>query len=99
MPAAISRDLRIHYQVEGNGPPLVLFHGLTGSGERWRDTGYVGGLSDHFQLVLIDAPGHGLSDKPHDPAAYGRRQQAANVVAVLDDLGIDAAHFWGHSMG
>jgi pimeloyl-ACP methyl ester carboxylesterase len=99
MPAAISRGLSIHYQVEGSGPPLVLYHGLTGSGERWRDTGYVAGLSDRFQLVLIDAPGHGQSDKPHDPAAYGRRRQAADVVAVLDDLGIDAAHFWGHSMG
>jgi pimeloyl-ACP methyl ester carboxylesterase len=99
MPDAMSRDVRIHYDVEGNGPPLVLFHGLTGSGERWRDTGYVAGLSDGFRLVLIDAPGHGRSDKPHDPAAYGRLSQAANVLAVLDELSIDAAHFWGHSMG
>jgi len=99
LPNATSDGLRIHCEVEGNGPPLVLFHGLTGSGERWRDTGYVDGLNDSFRLVLIDAPGHGRSDKPHDSGAYGRRRQAANVVAVLDDLGIDAASFWGHSMG
>jgi pimeloyl-ACP methyl ester carboxylesterase len=99
LPDATSHDLRIHYEVEGNGSLLVLLHGLTGSGERWRDTGYVDGLNDWFQLVLLDATGHGRSDKPHDPTAYGRLRQAANVIAVLDDLGIDAAHVWGHSMG
>jgi pimeloyl-ACP methyl ester carboxylesterase len=77
----------------------VLYHGLTGSGERWRDTGYVAGLEDSYRLVLIDARGHGESDKPHDPAAYGRLNQASDVVAVLDDLGIGTARFWGHSLG
>jgi pimeloyl-ACP methyl ester carboxylesterase len=77
----------------------VLYHGLTGSGERWRDTGYVASLSDAYRLILIDARGHGGSDKPHDRAAYGRRRQATDVVAVLDDLDIATARFWGHSMG
>ena len=99
MPEAMIHGLRISYDVEGHGPPLVLYHGLTGSGERWRDTGYVAGLRDRYQLVLIDAPGHGRSDKPRETAAYGRMRQAAAVIAVLDDLGVDAAHFWGHSMG
>lgn len=75
------------------------YHGLTGSGERWRDTRYASGLGSNFHLHLIDARGHGKSDKPHQQEAYGRRRQAAEVVPVLDDLGIDAAHFWGHSMG
>jgi pimeloyl-ACP methyl ester carboxylesterase len=99
MPHATNDGLRIHYEVTGRGEPLVLYHGLTGSGDRWRDTGYVAGLSDTYRLILIDARGHGESDKPRDRRAYGRRRQAADVVAVLDELEIGAARFWGHSMG
>jgi pimeloyl-ACP methyl ester carboxylesterase len=98
MPYVANDDLRIHYEVTGSGEPLVLYHGLTGSCERWRDTGYVTSLSDENCLILIDARGHGGSDKPHDPAANGRLQQAADVVAVLNDLDIATARFWGHSM-
>lgn len=99
MPFITNNGVRVHYQVEGSGEPLVLYHGLTGSGERWRDTGYTAGLRDDYRLILIDARGHGLSDKPHDPAVFDRRLQAADVVAVLDDLAIPQAHFWGHSLG
>ncbi len=98
MPYATHDGTRIHYEIEGAGEPLVLYHGLTGSGERWRDTGYTA-LGDSYRLIMIDARGHGRSDKPHEPAAFGRRKQAADVVAVLDDLGIATTRFWGHSMG
>jgi pimeloyl-ACP methyl ester carboxylesterase len=99
MPYATNDGLRIHYEVTGSGEPLTLYHGLTGSGERWRDTGYVAGLADDYRLILIDARGHGESDKPQDQVAYGRRHQAADVVAVLNDLKIESTRFWGHSMG
>ena len=99
MPFATNDGLRIHYDITGEGEPLVLYHGLTGSGERWRDTGYVAGLEDAYRLILIDARGHGESDKPHNASAYSRLKQAADVTAVLNDLGIGAASFWGHSMG
>jgi pimeloyl-ACP methyl ester carboxylesterase len=99
MPYTINDGLRIHYEVVGSGEPLVLYHGLTGSGERWRDTGYVAGLADAYRLILIDARGHGESDKPHDQEAYGRHRQAADVGAVLNDLEMESARFWGHSMG
>ena len=59
MPYLANDDLRIHYEVTGSGEPLVLYHGLTGSGERWRDTGYVANLSDAYCLILIDACGRG----------------------------------------
>ena len=93
MSYATNDGLRIHYEVAGSGDPLVLYHGLTGSGERWRDTGYVASLSDAHHLILIDARGHGGSDKPRDQAAYGRRRQATDVVAVLNDLEIATARF------
>jgi pimeloyl-ACP methyl ester carboxylesterase len=99
MPYATNDGLRIHYEVTGSGDPLALYHGLTGSGERWRDTGYIASLADDYRLILIDARGHGKSDKPHEEEAYGRRRQAADVVAVLNDLEIGMTPFWGHSMG
>jgi pimeloyl-ACP methyl ester carboxylesterase len=99
MPFATNDGTRIHYQVLGRGEPLLLYHGLTGSGERWRDTGYVTGLENAYQLILLDARGHGKSAKPHARAAYGRLRQASDVIAVLDELGIGATSFWGHSMG
>jgi pimeloyl-ACP methyl ester carboxylesterase len=99
MPYTINDGLRIHYEVTGSGEPLLLYHGLTGSGERWRDTGYVAGLADAYRLILIDARGHGKSAKPHNQAAYGRGRQAGDVVAVLNDLEMDSARLSGHSMG
>lgn len=99
MPYTNNDGLRIHYEVAGSGEPLMLYHGLTGSGERWRDTGYGAGLADAYRLILIDARGHGRSDKPHDEGAYGRLRQAADVVAVLNGLEIAATRFWDHSMG
>ena len=75
MPFATNQGTQIYYEVTGAGPPLLLFHGLTGSGVRWRDTGYVAGLQDHYQIILIDARGHGQSDKP--PSSTGLRPRGA----------------------
>ena len=51
------------------------------------------------RLVLIDARGHGASDKPHDPAAYDMALRVSDVTSVLDDLQIERANFFGYSMG
>jgi pimeloyl-ACP methyl ester carboxylesterase len=51
-------------------------------------------------LVLIDVREHGGSDKPHEPeAAAGLVQRLADLVTVLDNLGIDRAHYFGYSLG
>ena len=99
MPYANNEGVRIHYEVEGKGPPLVLMHGLTDSLEVFRLFGYVDALKSEYRLILIDARGHGASDKPHEPGAYRRATLVADVLAVLGDLGIDKAHYYGFSMG
>jgi pimeloyl-ACP methyl ester carboxylesterase len=98
MPFANNQGVRIHYEVEGKGPPLVLLHGLGGSLEMWRETGHVEALKDDYRLILIDARGHGVSDKPHDPESYGMELMVTDVVAVLDDINVNKAHFLGYSM-
>jgi len=99
MPYANHGGIRIHYQVEGDGPPLVLQHGFTQKLKVWYLFGYVDALKPSYQLILIDARGHGASDKPHDPAAYSLPLRVGDVLAVLDALDIDKAHYWGYSMG
>jgi pimeloyl-ACP methyl ester carboxylesterase len=99
MPYADNQGVRIHYRVEGDGRPLVLQHGYTQSLEHWYQCGYVDALKAHYRLVLIDARGHGGSDKPHERAAYAWPINVIDVLAVLDALGIRQALYWGYSMG
>jgi pimeloyl-ACP methyl ester carboxylesterase len=86
MPYATNQNVRIHDQGEGEGPPLVLQHGFSNSLESWYDAGYVHALRPDYRLILIDARGHGASDKPHDPDAYALQRRAGDIVAVLDHL-------------
>ena len=99
MPYANNHSVRIHYQVEGEGPPLVLQHGFTSSLQNWYAYGYVAALRQNYQLILIDARGHGQSDKLYDPQAYALQHRVEDVLAVLDALQVDNAHYLGYSMG
>jgi len=99
MPFAISDNRRIHYQVEGDGPPLLLHHGFTSSLEAWRFFGFTSVLRQYYQVIMFDALGHGQSDKPHETAAYTQVQRCRDAVAVLDALQIERAHFFGYSLG
>jgi pimeloyl-ACP methyl ester carboxylesterase len=97
MPYVDSQGVRIHYEVEGVGPPLVLQHGFSDSLQTWYELGYVDGLKADCRLILVDARGHGASDKPQQPEAHKPESNAADVVSVLTDLGISRADFFGYS--
>jgi pimeloyl-ACP methyl ester carboxylesterase len=99
MPHISNQGIRIYYEIEGSGPPLVLQHGLTDSLRGWYEYGFVDFLKHHYRLIMIDARGHGRSDKPHDPEAYDLRLCAADIVAVLDDLQIERSGYYGYSLG
>ncbi|NKC10941.1 MAG: alpha/beta fold hydrolase [Gammaproteobacteria bacterium] len=89
----------IHYEVLGDGPPLFLHHGMTQSLERWHLDGYVDALKDRFQLILLDARGHGQSEKFYEPSAYGLDNYVADVLAILDELKLQQVRYWGFSLG
>lgn len=99
MPFAVNQGIRIYYETEGSGPPLLLHHGLSDSIEGLRESGLVAALNPERRLILIDARGHGKSDKPHDPEAYALDRRAMDVVAVLDALDIEKTAYYGYSMG
>ncbi len=91
--------VRIHYEVAGVGESIVLQHGFSDSLETWREYGYVDALRSDYQVILVDARGHGGSDKPHDSEDYSLSAITSDVVAVLDELDVGRAHFFGVSMG
>ncbi len=91
--------VRIYYEVVGEGPPLVLVHGGSGSTQDWDLFGYTDALKDNYQLIMVDLRGHGQSDKPHDAAAYDPETQVDDIIAVLDELDIDKTHYFGWSLG
>ena len=86
----------VHYVVEGKGKhAIVLIHCWAGNLGFWREQ--VPALADKGRLILIDLPGHGLSDKPH--TAYTMDFFAGAVLAVMRDAHVDKATLVGHSMG
>lgn len=99
MPFTDNKGVKIHYELEGQGSPLVFMHGFTGSLEDWRMYGYTPELGKAYRLILIDARGHGKSDKPHDVKAYQPELFAADIIGVMDALKIKKALYLGYSMG
>ena len=93
-----SNGVRIRYVDVGSGDPVFLLHGNGGSVQEWETTDVLQSLSHDFRVIAMDARGHGKSDKPHDPAAYGR-ELSLDVLRLMDHLGIRKAHVIGYSMG
>ena len=85
----------------GESPPLLLVHGFSSNRqEGWKRTGWYASIAQRGQrLVALDLRGHGESDKPHDPAAYGRDILLADITGLLDHLGVEWANVFGYSMG
>lgn len=99
MSYADNNGVKIHYQVEGEGPPIVLQHGFSGSLQSWYDSGYVETLKRDHTLILADTRGHGKSDMPHNPEEYAMELKVADVTAIMDDLGLERAVYMGYSLG
>jgi pimeloyl-ACP methyl ester carboxylesterase len=98
--AASRGPVRIVYDILGTGAPVVMLHGFGETSEFWRESGFVEAcLTNGRRVVLVDLRGHGDSSKPHEPTAYGAVNLIRDVVAVLDDAGIDRADFLGWGIG
>ena len=93
-----SNGVTVRYVEAGAGAPVFLLHGNGGSAEEWETTGVLQSLARDFRVIAMDARGHGKSDKPHDPKAYGR-EMSLDVLRLMDHLGIQKAHLVGYSMG
>jgi pimeloyl-ACP methyl ester carboxylesterase len=103
MPYATNEDdgARVYFEDEGgDADPVVLCGGLLDSVADVRESELAQALpGGEFRLVYVDQRGLGRSDKPHDPESYAMELRAGDVVAVLNELGIERAHYIGKSWG
>jgi N-formylmaleamate deformylase len=91
-----TNGINIHYlRTGGSGPPVVLLHGLTGSGACWSPLARA--LEAEFDVVMPDARGHGSSSTPQ--TGYRYADHARDVVGLMRGLGLAAPVLLGHSMG
>jgi len=94
---------RVYFKDGGGEGAAVVFHGgLLDSVDLVRASHLARALQElpeEFRLIYVDHRGLGRSDKPHDAEAYAMPLRAADAVAVLDELGIERAHFIGNSWG
>ena len=96
MPEVTANGIKIHYQrTGGNGPALVLLHGVTDSGECWPRV--VDALKNDHDIIAPDARAHGLSDTP--PSGYTYDNMAGDVAGLIRALGLAKLIVLGHSMG
>jgi len=85
----------VSYQVVGEGEPIILIHGLAGSSRWWERN--IRALAEHYRLYLLDLPGFGIMRRFRQ--RYALDEIASGIVSWMEAVGINQAHFVGHSMG
>jgi pimeloyl-ACP methyl ester carboxylesterase len=92
----VANDIKLHYYRTGGAkPPLILSHGITDNGLCW--TRLAQHLEQDYDLIMVDARGHGLSDAPAE--GYTVDHRAADLAGLIQGLGLDKPYLLGHSMG
>lgn len=86
-----------HLEGCGQGEPLLLLHGFTGSAGTWRP--FISRWSQRYQVIAVDLLGHGQTDAPSDASRYAVEPAVQDLCALLDALHIERAHVLGYSMG
>ncbi|MGZ8764789.1 MAG: alpha/beta fold hydrolase [Acidimicrobiia bacterium] len=97
MSEATELSVDLAYDSTGEGFPLVLVHGFTGSSLDWSDV--VEPLANARQVVTFDHRGHGESPNTGDAPSYTFDQLVADMTVLLDDLELERFDLLGHSMG
>jgi 2-succinyl-6-hydroxy-2,4-cyclohexadiene-1-carboxylate synthase len=90
-------DITLNVERSGAGRPLLLLHGFTGSATTW--SAHLAQLALGFHTIAPDLIGHGRSDAPPDPSRYQMERCVADLLALLDALGVERADVLGYSMG
>ena len=98
MATAHNAGTEIHYEVTGEGTPVVLLHGFPDSGRLWRHQ--VPALTGAgYRVIVPDMRGYGRSARPVEVDAYNILHLVSDVRAVLADAGVPRAHVVGHDWG
>lgn len=95
MPDLPLKDVTLHYEIDGKGPPLLLLAGMLSDSATW--AGFLPLIKDHFTVIRPDNRTTGrtvLGNAPADCALM-----ATDALALMDHLGFDRFHVGGHSLG
>lgn len=96
MPFLQVEDLTIHYEIEGEGAPLIILHGMGNNSQSWKKQ--LTGLSNQFTVIAWDAPGYGKSSDPK--VEFREFKQFADVLkGLIEKLNYESVTLLGHSMG
>ncbi|WP_028399697.1 2-succinyl-6-hydroxy-2,4-cyclohexadiene-1-carboxylate synthase [Ectobacillus panaciterrae] len=85
------------YEAAGEGEPLLLLHGFTGSMDTWRP--FLASWSREYQVIMVDLLGHGKTESPASTKRFRIEQAACDLVSLLERLEIEKVHVLGYSMG
>ena len=95
MSIAKIKDIQIHYEEHGEGPPLIMILGLGQDMATWEFQ--ISEFSEHFRLILLDNRDSGKSSSCSE--TYTTETMARDTLGLMDHLGIKRAHLLGTSMG
>ncbi|MCM4154294.1 alpha/beta hydrolase [Arenibacter sp. N53] len=90
-----TNGVKIYYEIHGEGEPLVLLHGNTGTLDSWNP--WMKELAPSYKVITVDLRGHGQSTYPANDATH--KQYALDVYGLLDALSIDEFRAIGFSTG
>lgn len=91
-------DIALHVAEQGDGLPVVMCHGFPGLWYSWRHQ-LPALAAAGYRAIAVDMRGYGRSGRPASPGKYDRRHTVADMVGLLDALGIEEAVFAGHDFG
>ena len=97
MPKIKANGLTFHVQRAGEGPDVVLIHGVTGDLSIWFLSRAMTELARTHRVTAFDLRGHGYSDAP--PTGYTSADHAGDLLGLMDGLGVAHAKIVGHSFG
>ena len=95
MPKAAVNGLKLYYEIEGDGEPVVLIPGFAAG--RWIWFKQTADLSRNFRVIIFDPRGISASDKPEGPQTI--TLLADDIAHLLKTIGIESAHIVGASFG
>lgn len=90
-------DLEIHYRDVGQGPTIILIHGVMSSLHTW--DGWVDELRDNFRVITLDVPGFGLTGAPADLSQFDKDYVVRMFAKFVDYMELDTFSLAGNSLG
>lgn len=97
MPTLNRDGVKIHYEVHGEGPAILLSHGYSATCRMW--DGQIEAFKNRHRVIVWDMRGHGQSDYPDDQNLYSEALTVGDMKAILDACGVDRAIIGGLSLG